>query len=87
MANLYANVLQIDRPNELRQCFEMLTARSARLLNLPDYGFAPGCPADIVIIGAQSPEQAIAEIAQPLAVFKHGKQIVDWPAPRLLRPQ
>jgi cytosine deaminase len=55
MANLYANVLQIDRPNELRQCFEMLTARSARLLNLPDYGFAPGLPADIVVINAQSP--------------------------------
>ena len=87
MANLYANVLQIDRPNELRQCFEMLTARSARLLNLPDYGFAPGLPADIVIINAQSPEQAIAEIAQPLAVFKGGKQTVDWPAPSLLRPQ
>src|SRR5256885_14386548 len=49
MANLYANVLQIDRPNELRQCFEMLTARSARLLNLPDYGFAPGLSADIEI--------------------------------------
>ena len=87
MANLYANVLQIDRPNELRQCFEMLTARSARLLNLRDYGFAPGLPADIVIIDAQSPEQAIAEIAQPLAVFKRGKQTVDWPAPSLLRPQ
>ena len=87
MANLYANLLQIDRPNELRQCFEMLTARSARLLNLPDYGFAPGLPADIVIINAQSPEQAIAEIAQPLAVFKGGKQTVDWPAPSLLRPQ
>ena len=87
MANLYANVLQIDRPNELRQCFEMLTARSARLLNLPDYGFAPGLPADIVVIDAQSPEQVIAEIAQPLAVFKHGKQTVDWPAPSLLRPQ
>src|ERR1700720_910981 len=87
MANLYANVVQIDRPNELRQCFEMLTARSARLLKLPDYGFAPGLPADIVVINAQSPQQAIAEIAQPLAVFKHGKQTVDWPAPRLLRPQ
>jgi cytosine deaminase len=87
MANLYANVLQIDRPNELRQCFEMLTARSARLLNLSDYGFAPGLPADIVIIDAQGPERAIAEIAQPLAVFKHGKQTVDWPAPSLLRPQ
>jgi cytosine/creatinine deaminase len=87
MANLYANVLQVDCPDRLRDCFEMLTERSARLLNLRDYGFAIGRPADIVIINAQSPEQAIAEISQPLAVFKHGKQTVEWPAPSLLRPQ
>src|SRR5215470_2048275 len=37
IANLYANVLQVDRPAGLRQCFEMLTERSARLLNLGDY--------------------------------------------------
>jgi cytosine deaminase len=87
MANLYANVLQIDRPDQLRQCFDMLTVRSARLLNIRDYGLAVGFPADIVIINAQSPEQAIAEIAQSLAMFKHGRQTVDWPAPTLLRPQ
>jgi cytosine deaminase len=86
MANLYANVLQLDRPAELRECFGMLTDRSARLLNLKDYGFAVGNPADVVIVGAQAPEQAIAEISQPLAVFKHGRRTVVWHPPELLRP-
>jgi cytosine/creatinine deaminase len=86
MANLYANVLQLDRPAQLRDCFDMLTQRSARLLNLTDYGFARGHPADLVIINARTPEQAIAEIAQPLAVFKHGKRTVIWQPPELVRP-
>src|SRR5262249_48233604 len=86
MANLYANVLQLDRPGELRECFHMLTDRSARLMNLTDYGFAIGYPADVVIVNAQSPEQAIAEIAQPLAAFKNGRQTMAWNPPELLRP-
>jgi cytosine/creatinine deaminase len=70
MANLYANVLQIDRAAQLRECFQMLTERSARLLNVKNYGFAVGHPADVVVINAQSPEQAVAEIAQPIAAFE-----------------
>jgi cytosine/creatinine deaminase len=85
-ANLHANVLQVDRPGELRECFGMLTDMSARLLNLKDYGFAVGNPADVVVIGAQEPEQVIAEISQPLAVFKNGKRTVVWHPPELLRP-
>src|SRR5204862_5968946 len=50
MANLYANVLQVDRPEKIRECFHMLTDRSARLLNLKDYGFKVGHPADVVVI-------------------------------------
>jgi cytosine/creatinine deaminase len=87
MANLYANVLQVDRPARLRDCFGMLTERSARLLNLTDYGFAVGHPADVVVINAQTPEQAIAEISQPLAVFKNGKRTVVWHPPELLPPR
>jgi cytosine deaminase len=48
---------------------------------------AVGRPADIVVIDAQSPEQAIAEIAQPVAAFKGGRQTVAWALPELLRPQ
>jgi cytosine deaminase len=87
MANLYANVLQIDRPAQIEACFHMLTDMSARLLNLTDYGFAVGRPADVVVINAYDPKQAIAEIAQPLAVFKSGRQTVEWQPPRLLRPR
>jgi cytosine deaminase len=86
MANLYANILQVDRPAQLAECFRMLTDRSARLLNLRDYGFKLGNPADIVVIDAQTPEQAVAEISQPIASFKNGKQTAAWPLPRLLRP-
>jgi cytosine deaminase len=85
IANLYANVLQLDRPEQLRECFHMLTSRSARLLNMSDYGFEPGRPADVAIFEAHTPEQAIAEIARPVAVFKAGKQTVRWHAPELLR--
>jgi len=87
MANLYANVIQLDRPAELRECFRMLTDRSARLLNLKDYGFAVGNPADVVVIDAQSPEQAIAEIAQPLAAFKNGRRTVVRHPAELIRPK
>ena len=87
MANLYANVLQIAGPVQLRECFAMLTERSARLLNLTDYGLAVGNPADIVVIDAVTPEQAVAEISQPLAVYKRGRRTVMRHPPELVRPR
>ena len=86
MANLHANVLQIAQPAQLREIFAMLTERSARLLNLTDYGIVIGNPADIVVIDAGSPEQAVAEIRQPLAVFKRGRRTVRREPAELVRP-
>ncbi len=87
MANMHANLLQIARPDELRQLFGMLSDRSARLLNLKDYGVAPGNPADLVVIDAATPEQAIAEIRPPLAVWKRGRKTVIRHPPELLQPR
>ncbi len=78
MANLHANVLQVSQPAQLRECFAMLTDRSARILNLNDYGIAVGNPADIVVIDSTTPERAIAEIRHPVAVFKRGRRTVTW---------
>ncbi|MGH7055471.1 MAG: amidohydrolase family protein [Stellaceae bacterium] len=86
LANLYANLLQIAGAPQLRACFAMLTERSAALLKLPNYGLAIGNPADIVVIDAQTPEQAIAEIRPPLAVFKRGRRTVIRHPPELVRP-
>src|SRR5260370_3289858 len=86
MANLYANVLQVDRPERLRERFGLLTDRSARLVNLADYGFAVVRPAAIFILNSQTPHQAIAEIAQPLPVFNPARQTLARPPPHPLRP-
>ena len=40
--------------DELAECFEMLTRRSARLIRCEDYGIAVGRPADLVVWNARS---------------------------------
>ena len=86
MANLHANVLQVGSPEGIAECFSMITERSAKLMNLAYYGVAVGNPADVVVIDAANPRQAVAELAQPLAVFKGGRRTVTRTRPELHRP-
>jgi cytosine deaminase len=86
IANMQANVCQIGESHRLRECFSMLTDRSARLMNLKDYGITVGNPADIVIFDATSPEETIAEVKAPLVAFKRGVRTVTRPRAELHRP-
>jgi len=86
IANLHANILQVVGAGRLRELFLMLSEHSARLLNLTDYGLEVGKPADIVIIDAATPEQAVAEIRPPLAVWKGGRRTVTRQPPELHAP-
>lgn len=86
IANLHANVLQVAGAPRLRELFLMLSEHSARLLKLKDYGLEIGMPADIVVVDATTPEQAIAEIRAPLAVWKRGRRTVTRRPPELHRP-
>lgn len=86
IANMQANVCQIGEAHRLRDCFSMLTDRSAKLMNLKDYGIAIGNPADVVIFDATTPEEAIAEVRGPLAAFKHGIRTITRPRAELHRP-
>lgn len=86
MANLHANILQVGQLERLAEVFAMITDRSARLMNLRDYGLAVGNPADVVIIDARTPAEAVATIAPVLCVFKRGRQTVERSRARLLRP-
>ena len=85
LANLHANVLQVAMPHELCDCFEMITTRSARILNLADYGVAAGHPADLVVIDADSPDRAVAQVRHPIAAFKRGRQTMSWEPAKLLQ--
>jgi cytosine deaminase len=86
MANLYANVAQIGRPADMELCLSLVTERAAKLMNLADYGIAVGNPADIVLLDCENAAAAVAEVVQPLLVFKNGKMTVSRPAPVLHRP-
>jgi cytosine deaminase len=86
IANLHANILQVAEPERLENLFGMITHRSARLMNLSDYGLAVGNPADLVVIDASTPAEAVATVAPVLRVFKRGRQTVVRARPQLLRP-
>jgi cytosine deaminase len=86
IANLQANVCQVSHKHRLRECFAMLTDRSARLMNLTDYGVAIGNPADVVVFDATTPEMAVAEVRAPLAAFRRGMKTVTRTPAELHRP-
>ena len=86
MANLHANILQVGQPERLAELFGMITHRSAMLMNHKDYGLAVGNLADLVIIDALSPAEAVATVAPVLYVFKRGRLTVERPRARLLPP-
>jgi cytosine deaminase len=84
LANFYAHIVQVSTGAQIMQCWSMITDNAARMLNLTDYGLAVGNPADLVVIDAADPVQAIREIRQPLLAFKRGRQTVEWAKPQLL---
>ena len=86
MANIYANICQVGSSQDTRECFNMVTSRSARLLNLKDYGIEVGKPADFAVLDAESPEQAVAELSPVLFAFKRGRRTVTRAPAVLHRP-
>jgi cytosine deaminase len=86
IANLYANVVQRYGPQDLGVCFEMITARAARVMRLSDYGIAVGKAADLVVWHETSPADIIATCALPLAGFKRGRRTFVRTLPTLERP-
>jgi cytosine deaminase len=86
MANLYANIAQLGRGDDMRACFDMVTTLPARLMNAADYGIAVGHPADLVVIDSRDPAMAVAELAQPLFGYKHGRRSFTHAAATLHHP-
>ncbi len=86
MANLYANIAQLGGLDRLSDCFEMISSRSAKLMNLSDYGIDKGLPADIIILDNKSPGLAVAELSQPVMGFKAGRATFTRPLPELHYP-
>ena len=60
---------------QLAWLLDLVTVNPARALGLTDYGLSPGCRADLVVLDASSPEQAITEQVEKLWVLKAGRVV------------
>ena len=86
IANLYANIAQLGRNADMHACFDMITTLPARLMNAARYGVAVGHAADLVVIDSRDPAMAVAELAQPLVGYKHGRRSFTRAAATLHKP-
>lgn len=79
VANMGLHVAQMTSREQMRQCFAAVTTEPARILNLEGYGLDVGCKADMVLLQAADPIEAIRLRATRLAVVKGGKVIARTP--------
>ncbi len=77
VAHMGAHCLQMMGTSQLATLFEMVTTRAANILHLNNYGIAPGCKADFVILQAQSILDAIRLRPARLFVIRNGKIIAQ----------
>jgi cytosine/creatinine deaminase len=62
--------------DQLAWLLQLITVNPARALGLDDYGLAEGCRADLVVLDAADPAQAITEQVEKLWVIKDGRPVV-----------
>lgn len=87
MANLNANICHVGATHDIRECLQMVTTRSARLMNIANYGLEVGNWADLAVLDCQTPEAAVSELAPVLYAFKRGRRTVTRRPAELHRPQ
>src|ERR671922_1181204 len=80
VAHMGLHVAQMTGRDAMRACFAAVTENPARILGLDGYGIAPGKNADLVILQAADPVEAIRVRATRLAVLRRGKVIAETPA-------
>ena len=79
VAHMGLHVGHMTGVTEMAACFDAVTEVPARILGLPGYGIAPGRYADMVVLQAGSPSEAIRLRANRLFVIRRGNIIAQTP--------
>jgi len=80
VAHMGLHVAQMTGQEAMRACFRAVTETPAKILGLDGYGIAPGCNADLVLLQARNPVEAIRLRAPRLVVLRRGQVIARSPA-------
>ncbi|MFL6711033.1 MAG: amidohydrolase family protein [Massilia sp.] len=80
VAHMGLHVAQMTGQEAMRRCFDAVTTTPARILGLEGYGIAPGCQADLVLLDAASPVEAIRLRAARRLVLRRGRVVSEAPS-------
>ena len=79
VAHMGLHVAQMTSQAAMHQCFEAVTTAPARILELDDWGIAPGKQASFVLLQAVSVVEAIRLRPHRLAVYRNGVKLASSP--------
>jgi cytosine deaminase len=79
VANMGLHVGQMTSQAAMRQCFQAVTSTPAQILGLQGYGLEVGCKADLVVLQARDPIEAIRLRATRLHVVRGGQVVAQTP--------
>ena len=80
VAHMGLHVAQMTGADEMRRLFDAVTANGARALGLEGYGLEPGCFADLVVLQAGDPVEALRLKPARLFVVRRGEVIAETAA-------
>ncbi|MEO1400206.1 MAG: cytosine deaminase [Cyanobacteria bacterium J06635_1] len=78
VAAMAVHICQMTGISEINACYDMITRCGAKTLNLEqDYGIAVGKPANLIVLDAANPYEAIRTRATVRTVISQGKVLVE----------
>jgi cytosine/creatinine deaminase len=78
VAHVGALAAQMTSPAEIAECFAMVTTRAADVLSLGErYGIAAGRPANLIVLPASDPFDAIRRQVRPWYVISRGRVVAE----------
>ena len=80
VAHMGLHVGQMTSIKQMHQAFAAVTSNAAKALALENYGVEPGCYADLVVLQATNPIEALRLRPARLYVIRRGKVIAETPA-------
>lgn len=84
VAHMALHCTQMGSGEDKRALFDAVTVNSARIMGLDGYGLAVGCHADMVLLQAKDPAEAIRLRPVRLKVIRRGRVIAET-APEVTR--
>jgi len=79
VAHMGLHVAHMTGAEEMQACFEAVTVNGARTLGLQHYGLEPGCHADMVVLQAENPIEALRTQPARLYVIRRGQVVASTP--------